>query len=59
MLFSGIPSQLGLFRFLAKMNPASVGLTPAFNVGIKDGYTFETKVFYYPETWLKQLFKVH
>ena len=41
MLFSGIPSQLGLFRFLAKMNPASVGLTPAFNVGIKDGYTFE------------------
>jgi hypothetical protein len=25
----------------------------------REGYTFETKVFYYPETWLKQLFKVH
>lgn len=40
LLFSGVPSQLGLFRYLATINPAAVGLTPAFNVGVEDGYTF-------------------
>jgi NAD(P)-dependent dehydrogenase (short-subunit alcohol dehydrogenase family) len=40
LLFSGVPSQLGLFRYLSTINPASIGLTPAFNVGVEDGYTF-------------------
>jgi NAD(P)-dependent dehydrogenase (short-subunit alcohol dehydrogenase family) len=40
-LFSGIPTKLGLFRFIATHVPETVGMTPAFNYGVVDGYTFE------------------
>jgi WW domain-containing oxidoreductase len=40
LLFSGIPSKLGLFRAIAERVPQTVGLTPAFSVGVEDGYSF-------------------
>ena len=40
-LFSGVPTKLGLFRFIATHVPETVGMTPAFNYGVVDGYTFE------------------
>ena len=41
VLFSGIPSKLGLFRKIAEFVPQTAGAFPAFNYGVLPGYTIE------------------
>lgn len=41
LLFSPIPGNLGLYRWIASKNPAFIGLSPAFHRGVAWKYTFE------------------
>jgi NAD(P)-dependent dehydrogenase (short-subunit alcohol dehydrogenase family) len=41
VLFSGIPTKLGVFRKIAEVVPSAAGQTPAFNYGLVPGYTFD------------------
>ena len=41
LLFSPIPRNLGLYKWLANRDPSLLGLTPAFSDGRPWGYTFE------------------
>lgn len=41
IIISPLPTNLGLYRFLASRDPALIGLTPAFHHGIEWEYTFE------------------
>lgn len=40
-LLAGVPTQLGLWRWLTTLDPSLVGLAPAFHVGVPYKYTFE------------------
>lgn len=41
VLFSELPKKIGFFRWRAKNNPMLVGLMPAHNYGIEEGFSVE------------------